>query len=115
MKVFCGTNGLAEFNTLLLRHVQLHVLQLKFREETGNKSVENRNSTNFDNKTKCFEMSDMAELVCEKSDIHYVDNNYESNTMTVDDLLSKIKLSVSIYGKPDFGKNEWSHNSSRYL
>lgn len=57
----------------------------------------------------------MAELVCEKSDIHYVDNNYESNTMTVDDLLSKIKLSVSIYGKPDFGKNEWSHNSSRYL
>lgn len=111
-----------------MRHVQLHVLQLKFREENGNKSVENRNSTNFDNKTKCFEMltntitacfqrlkSDMAELVCEKSDIHYVDNNYESNTMTVDDLLSKIKLSVSIYGKPDFGKNEWSHNSSRYL
>lgn len=119
--------------------------QNQVNEETGNESVENRNSQNFDNLAKCLEMltntitagfqglkSDMAELVCEKSDNNYVDNNYESdefysdgeiyekdsesNTMTVDDLLSKTKLSGSISGKPDSGKNEnESGSQSRFM
>jgi hypothetical protein len=118
--------------------------QTQISEETENSPVVNRNSQqNFDGFARCIEMlsntitagfeglkSDMAELVGEKSDQY---NDYESdeffsdgddsnekdsvsNTMTVDDLLSKTKLSGSISGKPDSGKNEnESGSQSRFM
>lgn len=71
--------------------------QNQVTEETGNESVKNRKSQNFDNLDKCFQKltniitagfqelkSDMAELVCEKSDNNYEDNNYASEKVCSD-------------------------------